>query len=209
MNLNCKGRLHVGIVLHLLIVMLAVSAAFAGAQQPTVTLPAGATIEQAVAEVARATGGVVVADVAVKERTLRKPLTNASLSDALAAISVDFDRYWVWRGPNIALQLRYTDPDEPYALDHEEAQTTADELAGILSDVTPIVDQLAWLRRKYAFLDSITAAQQERMINGGLPVLALSRQQQRAVFTLNGTHAFRTAAREALNLERSLRSESR
>ena len=163
--------------------------------EPRVSLASGAGIADVVGELARATNGVVVADAAVEERVLRQTLTNATIGEAVTAISVDLDRYWVRRGRSLALQLRFSDPEEPPAVELAELRLVGGDLLRLLS-ILPNIDTYVHRGNQADVLESITPEQQERMRAGGLPFGELSTEQQRLVTQLALAASYKDAKRE-------------
>ncbi len=197
----------------LLALLAALTAAAAGARAeeetgPRVTMPANVDLEAVLGMLQPALPGVVVADAAAAPAVLRRPLRDASVPQVLDRLCLDFDRFRVRRGRTLALQLRYSDPEEPPAPELEELRRTLDDLAALLRGV-PMLSMQVYTRSQNAFADSLTPEQQARMQQGGLTLAELPEAQRHAFLALNNTTLYGPTLMEALRAQAVLREWSR
>jgi hypothetical protein len=162
----------------------------------TVSLARSADLEAVVTALGRA-GCVVVADVSTIRRTLREPLQEVPLDQALGRISLDFDRFVLRRGKTLVLQRRYSDPDEDAGLEIAELRAAAVDMDRLIQ---PFAPQLRagpeTIGAMDAFIAALTPEQEQRMLGGGLPFRELSARQQEMWLELNADQAYGTAVME-------------
>ncbi len=145
--------------------------------QPSLALPKGASLEQAMDAVQRATGGVVLAEVPDTARTLDKGFRELGLSEALREISRAYHLHPVRRGRSVVFIRRLWDPDERLNLEIPEMTAVVADMDRWLRPLNyhRVVNQVYDLR---AFARGLTPAQVSAMQNGGLPFTALSTSQR-------------------------------
>ena len=164
--------------------------------RPKVSVASGAGLKETVEALARATGGVAVAESARQKRKLVGRIQEAPLDEALRKVADDLDRFWVVRGTAVSLQLRYSDPDEGPGVEFEEVKAAAKDLDRLIGAVAPKFPGVSYTVAKEQFVASITPEQQRRMIDGGLPLAELPRAQRDAFLRISLSHAYDDTARE-------------
>lgn len=149
---------------------------------------------------------VCVADVSTVDFRSLRPLQDAAPATALAKVSLEFDRFWIQRGNSLALQLRYSAPTETAAPEIEEVRLMAEDMYRLIRPFAPRFLGLETMWAKHRFGQSLTTMQQQRMINGGLPFIELSKDQREAWLTINSSQAYALEVLEFYRLNRCLQS---
>lgn len=171
---------------------------------PQVSLPEHATLQEAVRSLQQAGFRVVAADLSAvrPEPVLRNAADAVPLEDALRVVSMTYDRCWLVRGRSLALQRRYSNPEEDPGLEMGELRQATADIYGLIAPYTPDTDGIGDIRAHNAFVASINGGQQQRMLGEGLSFRDLSPAQQAAWLKINHYHAFSDGARELYRAER-------
>lgn len=163
---------------------------------PTVTLPAGSSLEEVLQLLDGQVGGVQVADVSTARRTLASTLKDARYSQALERISQDFDRFWIRRGNTLVLQSRLRDAEDDPFLELGELKLAARDWATLVRPFAPRLGGINLISLKANFLQSLTPEQQQVAIQEGLPIAAMNPVQRQAILRINASHNWDNDDRE-------------
>lgn len=157
---------------------------------PRISARRSAPLAEVVKALEQAKGGVLAADVSTVDARLQAPLNDVPMTDAWARISKELDRCWVVRGSALVLQRRYSDPEEDPGAEMEELRRATEELYWLVQPFSPRLRGIQYLYAKEAFLDSLTAEQQQAMIRPGLPVAGLPPAQRAAWLDINSHQVY-------------------
>jgi hypothetical protein len=152
-------------------------------------LSRGAELAAVLAALGAAAPGVVVADTAAVPGWLSRELRNPSRGDLLERVSLDFDRAVLVRGSSLMLQLRYSHPEEPPALEIEEIQAWLRDTQRLLQPFTPRIGIKQYTRAQNQFVETLTPQQRELLRTEGIRAADLPPEQRDFWFAINGSRA--------------------
>ena len=155
-----------------------------------VALGPGASLEEALEAVQRATGGVVLAEQPGIERKLKPDAGPQPLAEALQEVSGSFDLYWVRRGRTVAFQRRYSDPRELPDLELEALTQIVSDTKRLLESFYPFPDRYSNVEDQRDFYRSLTTEQLNAMQGGGVPLAALRPEQRKLWEKINTIGAY-------------------
>jgi hypothetical protein len=143
-----------------------------------VSVPEDASLQEALAALHQARGGLVISEIPEVPRRLPEALNAAPQGEALDAVTDAYHLHAIERGEAVVFIRRYEDPRETPLLEPEEYATISATLSRLLNAAAPPGPFTEDFYERRRFVRSLTSEQLGRLEGDGLPFQSLRADQQ-------------------------------